>query len=298
MENDLNRAEWSFFVTTLKEEARDVLWKVGSSVAPETLVKSVMKQLEALGPKPEAEESRSQEEIWKQVKEVLLKAAYDTRPYCIKCGECCSKGSPTLTLDDLSLLRKGKIGPNDVFTIRTGEVVSDNRDESTLKNQEERIKIRETADDKTCIFYQKWNRECSIYDDRPAQCRLQECWDPKPEAFSDLSPLTRYDLLQDTGDIWQIIQRHDERCSHEDFSREISRLGATKGQTVEKILELLSFDHHVREFVTQELRIDGQTLELLFGRPLSDSLHYYGLEIEEQNDGTFILRPVKELEAG
>ncbi len=268
MENDLNRAEWSFFVTTLKEEARDVLWKVGSSVAPETLVKSVMKQLEALGPKPEAEESRSQEEIWKQVKEVLLKAAYDTRPYCIKCGECCSKGSPTLTLDDLNLLRKGKIGPNDVFTIRTGEVVSDNRVESTLKNQEERIKIRETADDKTCIFYQKWNRECSIYDDRPAQCRLQECWDPKPEAFSDLSPLTRYDLLQDTGDIWQIIQRHDERCSHEDFSREISRLGATKGQTVEKILELLSFDHHVREFVTQELGIDGQTLELLFGRPI------------------------------
>jgi len=298
MENDLNRAEWSFFVTTLKEEARDVLWKVGSSVAPETLVKSVMKQLEALGPKPEAEESRSQEEIWKQVKEVLLKAAYDTRPYCIKCGECCSKGSPTLTLDDVSLLRKGKIGPNDVFTIRTGEVVSDNRVESTLKNQEERIKIRETADDKTCVFYQKWNRECSIYDDRPAQCRLQECWDPKPEAFSDLSPLTRYDLLQDTGDIWQIIQRHDERCSHEDFSREISRLGATKGQTVEKILELLSFDHHVREFVTQELGIDGQTLELLFGRPLSDSLHYYGLEIEEQSDGTFILRPVKEPEAG
>jgi Fe-S-cluster containining protein len=298
MENDLNRAEWSFFVTTLKEEARDVLWKVGSSVAPETLVKSVMKQLEALGPKPEAEESRSQEEIWKQVKEVLLKAAYDTRPYCIKCGECCSKGSPTLTLDDVSLLRKGKIGPNDVFTIRTGEVVSDNRVESTLKNQEERIKIRETADDKTCIFYQKWNRQCSIYDDRPAQCRLQECWDPKPEAFSDLSPLTRYDLLRDTGDIWQIIQRHDERCSHEDFSREISRLGATKGQTVEKMLELLSFDHHVREFVTQELGIDGQTLELLFGRPLSDSLHYYGLEIEEQSDGTFILRPVKEHNAG
>ena len=298
MENDLNRAEWSFFVTTLKEEARDVLWKVGSSVAPETLVKSVMKQLEALGPKPEADESRSQEEIWKQVKEVLLKAAYDTRPYCIKCGECCSKGSPTLTLDDVSLLRKGKIGPNDVFTIRTGEVVSDNRVESTLKNQQERIKIRETADDKTCIFYQKWNRECSIYDDRPAQCMLQECWDPKPEAFSDLSPLTRYDLLQDTGDIWQIIQRHDERCSHEDFSREISRLGATKGQTVEKMLDLLSFDHHVREFVTQELGIDGQALELLFGRPLSDSLHYYGLEIEEQSDGTFILRPVKEPEEG
>jgi Fe-S-cluster containining protein len=298
MENDLNRAEWSFFVTTLKEEARDVLWKVGSSVAPETLVKSVMKQLEALGPKPEAEESRSQEEIWKQVKEVLLKAAYDTRPYCIKCGECCSKGSPTLTLDDVSLLRKGKIGPNDVFTIRTGEVVSDNRVESTLKNQQERIKIRETADDKTCIFYQKWNRECSIYDDRPAQCRLQECWDPKPEAFSNLSPLTRFDLLQDTGDIWQIIQRHDERCSHEDFSREISRLGATKGQTVEKMLELLSFDHHVREFVTQELGIDGQTLELLFGRSLSDSLHYYGLEVEEQSDGTFILRPVKEPKAG
>ena len=67
METDFNKAEWSFFVTALKEEARDVLWKVGSTVEPETLLKSVIRNLEEVGPRPEGEETRTQEEIWKQV---------------------------------------------------------------------------------------------------------------------------------------------------------------------------------------------------------------------------------------
>ena len=293
METDFNKAEWSFFVTALKEEARDVLWKVGSTVEPETLLKSVMQDLEELGPKPEGEETRTQEEIWKQVRERLLEAAYATRPYCIKCGECCSNGSPTLSISDMNLFESGILGPKDVFTLRKGEIVFDSQIEKSVANEQERIKIREIPEDKTCIFYQKSNRECSIYDQRPTQCRIQECWAPNSDAYTINAPMTRRRLLEAAGDIWKIIEKHEERCSYEDLSREISRLAATKGQTVENVLEFLSFDHHVREFVSEKLGIGAETLDLLFGRPLKDSLKFYGLTLDEQKDGTFVLRLIE-----
>ncbi len=45
---DYNKAEADFFIVALKEEARTVLWKVGSSTDPETLLKGVMEELQAL----------------------------------------------------------------------------------------------------------------------------------------------------------------------------------------------------------------------------------------------------------
>lgn len=290
MKTDFNKAEWDFFITALREEARDALWKVGSSVNPETLLTSVMQELESLGPKPEGEETRNQEEIWKQVRELLLKAAYATRPYCVKCGECCSKGSPTLTVDDMCLFETGKIKPKDVFTLRKGEIVYDSRLERSLPNEQECIKIQEVPGERSCIFYQKWNRECSIYDERPEQCRFQECWDPKSDATVKGPPLTRRLLFEAAGDVWKIIQSHEEMCSHEVFSREISRLAATKGQTVENVLEFLRVDYYVRKFVSEKLGVEPEILELLFGRPLKDSLALYGLILDEQKDGTFFLR--------
>ena len=294
METHFDKAEWAFFVTTLKEEARDILWKVRSSVDPETLVKSVMTELQELAPKPEGEETRTQEEIWKQVRERLLEAAYATRPYCVKCGECCLKGSPALTVDDIELFKSGKLGPKDIFTLRKGEIVFDPRQEQSLPNEEERIKIRETPQERACVFYEQKNSECSVYDQRPEQCRFQECWAPKQVPYSHGLPLTRSHLLESAGDIYRIIEMHEKRCSHEDFSREISRLAATKGQTVENVLEILRFDHHVRDFVVTKLEIGEEILDLFFGRPLKDSLHYYGLKLDEQDDGSFLLSLVEE----
>lgn len=297
MENDFNRAEWSFFVTALKEEARDVLWKVGSSSDPEALVKSVMPDLQNLAPKSDETETRTQEEIWVQVRSRLLKAAYETRPYCIKCGECCLKGSPTLEIEDFRLLESGKLGPKDLYTLRKGELVFDNIKEKSFVNDKERIKIRETEDEKRCIFYQKWNRECSIYADRPVQCRLQECWNPdRVTSPQQGEPLDRRDLFESIEEIWKVIQKHEENCSHEKFSREITRLGATKGQTVDKMIELLSFDSHVREFLREKIGIGNDVLDLFCGRPLIDFLEYFGLTVDQNDGGTFTLRPMTKLE--
>src|SRR5271157_2983760 len=117
-----NKAETDFFIVALKEEARTALWQVGSGTDPDTLIKSVIDEIEALAPKPEGEEDRSDEEIKKQVSECLLKAAYATRPYCTRCGTCCAKGSPTLTVGDLELFTRDIVKPSDVTTIRKGEL--------------------------------------------------------------------------------------------------------------------------------------------------------------------------------
>ncbi len=203
------------------------------------------------------------------------------------------KGSPTLENEDLRLFESGKLGPKDVYTLRKGELVFDNVKEKSFVNDKERIKIRETDEEKRCIFYQKWNRECSIYDDRPVQCRLQECWNPERESSSEQGePLNRKDLFESIDEIWKVIQKHEETCSHEKFSREIIRLGATKGQTVEKIIELLSFDSHVREFLGTRIGIGNDVLDLFFGRPLIDFLEYFGLTVDQNDEGTFTLRPV------
>ena len=116
-----NKAETDFFIVALKEEARSALWQVGSSTDPDTLIEGVTEEIEALAPRPDGEESRSDEEIKKQVSECLLKAAYATRPYCIRCGTCCAKGSPTLTVGDLELFTRDIVKPSDVITIRKGE---------------------------------------------------------------------------------------------------------------------------------------------------------------------------------
>jgi hypothetical protein len=99
-------------------------------------------------------------------------------------------------------------------------------------------------------------------------------------------------LFESTGQIWKVIQKHEENCSQEKLSREIARLGATKGQTVENVIELLSFDNHVREFIGKSMGIGPEILDLFFGRPLSDFLEYYGLTVEKDNNETFTLRPV------
>ncbi|MGB6065343.1 MAG: YkgJ family cysteine cluster protein, partial [Desulfomonilaceae bacterium] len=176
MNNRFNKAEWQFFVTTLKEEARTVLREVGSTTDSETLVRGVLDELEALAPRSDGQDNRSDEEIWTLVRQLLLKAAYATRPHCIRCGTCCTKGSPTLLEDDMELFKRDVLKPGDVITIRAGEPTYSNETEEVASTRDELIKIREVPGSKTCIFYEKSGSTCSIYESRPVQCRNQECW--------------------------------------------------------------------------------------------------------------------------
>jgi Fe-S-cluster containining protein len=285
-----DKAETDFFIVALKEEARTALWQVGSSTDPDTLIKSVIDEIEALAPRPEGEEDRSDEEIKKQVSECLLKAAYATRPYCIRCGTCCAKGSPTLTVGDLELFTRDIVKPSDVLTIRKGELARSAGGDELERTEQELIKLREAPGNNTCVFFKPGDKECSIYESRPLQCRRQECWNPHElDEIGNQEMLDRHALLRETGPLWDIIQRHEERCSHEQLSRVMAKLEATKGQTVEDLLELLRFDLHVRHFIMEKFGLAAETLDFLLGRPLAIAIEAYGLRVVEEPDGGFLL---------
>jgi hypothetical protein len=72
----------------------------------------------------------------------------------------------------------------------------------------------------------------------------------------------------------------------------LGRLSATKGQTVDEILDILRFDHYVREWVCENLGLKADTLAFFFGRPLKETLFLYGLNLEEQEDGSFLLSAI------
>ncbi len=288
MDESFNKAEWDFFVVALKEEARTVLLEVGSDADPHTLVAGILEDLQALAPREPDREERSEEEIWTQVRERLLKAAYATRPHCIRCGTCCTKGSPTLVEEDIALFKRDVLKPADVITIRRGELAYNNLTEEIAPVEHEMIKIREDPGTRTCVFYTEQDKSCSIYDTRPGQCRRQECWSPQPPAEAD-EPLTREPLLSITGDLWNIICRHEERCSYANFDRALTRLAATKGQTVEEVLDILGFDQHVRDFLGRQFRLYPETLAFFLGKPLAESLAVHGLKLEANPDGTYFL---------
>lgn len=289
MDNDFSKADWEFFIVSLKEEARDVLWSVKLDLDPDTLIKSALEDLQALAPKPEGVETRSREEIWKQVRERLVTGAYALRPHCVRCGTCCEKGSPTLLKQDDVLFFNGVITPTDVFTIRVGEHIYDPDSEQTAPAEKEFVKIRESQDGRTCVFLDSADKSCGIYGSRPVQCRRQECWNPKTTLHEGDELLSRKDLLGAAGDLWTIIEKHEERCAHNDFSREIARLSATKGQTVDDLLNILAFDHHVRDFVRSNIGVDPSFTDFFFGRPLSLILGQYGLRLYENEDGSYYL---------
>jgi Fe-S-cluster containining protein len=288
------RAESEFFITMLKDEARTALWKVGSSVDPQTLVESILEELQALAPREDGTDNRTQEQVWDQVRERLIKAAYATRPQCIRCGTCCTTSSPTLLEEDFDLLRRDVLRPEHLITIRKGEPAYSPRSGEAGPAEKEIVKLREKPGGRSCFFYENWDKSCSIYESRPAQCRRQECWNPEAADGTGDVALERKRLLQSVKSLWEVIQRHEEKCSHEEFNRAVIRLGATRGQTVEELLDLLRFDHHVREFIVEELGLDRQSMDFFFGRPLRESLHAYGLKLEDQPDGGFLLSPLEE----
>ncbi len=294
MDSKQNKTDENFFIVALKEEARKVLWDTESAADHETLIESVLDDLQALAPREDGEETRTEEEIMAQVRERLLKAAYATRPHCIRCGTCCEKGSPTLLEEDLVLFTGDVLKPEHVFTIREGETVYFNLKGDLAPATQEMIKIKEKPDDHTCLFFGKQGKVCAIYDRRPQQCRAQECWNPESaHQISHKPGLSRKPILALTGALWEIILRHEERCSHGVFTRVLTRLSATKGQTVNEVLELLSYDEHVRSFAAEKFDLGEDTLDFFLGRSLREAVSQHGLKVEDQPDGSFMLTVVE-----
>lgn len=231
-------------------------------------------------------------EAWKRLLEASAQSTAEPLPVCVRCGVCCRRGSPTLEIDDLDLLREEKIPWSELFTMRPGEPARSPHTDQPFFLEQERIKIREQPGSGECAFLDPQTDLCRIHADRPLQCRAQACWEEVDgQRFLDAEYLTRRHLFGAIPSLLEVLERHDERCSFERLRDAFDALGASSVERAEEAIDVLAFDEHTREFCVQQLSVPEGVVDLLLGRSLASRLKLFGYRVERGADGTRTLLP-------
>jgi len=211
------------------------------------------------------------------------------RTRCIRCGECCLATGPSLQKTDLPLFFNHVLDGALLYTIRKGELVRDNINDKLVFADEEIIKLRNREAGEGCILYENQEKTCTIYGDRPIQCRAFSCWDDEKfkEVFSGPKAV-REDMIKDPG-LLRLISAHEEVCNYQTISRHVKAIEQQGEIMVQKILKILHYDQDIRRLSRDKLSIDPRELDLLYGRPLTETIHMFGLKVEQGADGSFLL---------
>jgi len=203
--------------------------------------------------------------------------------HCIRCGTCCMKGGPTLHKDDRPLFEKGILKENNCYTLRKGEVVR-HIDDTLMALEQEMIKIKGQGEDWRCMFYDDHQKACAIYDQRPMECRALKCWDLRELNEAMAKPrLQRKHLIHPDDGILRVVGAHEQRCAYEVLETSVKGLGGPDGENaVERILDLLHYDHQTRVLLIDKLNLDPKALDFFFGRPLTTTIRMFGLGVTQK----------------
>lgn len=213
---------------------------------------------------------------------------------CQRCGTCCKKGGPAFHHADKSLIDEGVIHSKYLFTIREGELAFDNIRQCLELVRTDIIKIKRKKDSLTCIFFNERQSACTIYENRPLECRALKCWDTKAlEELYAKKRLTRKDLISEIEGLWSLIKDHQERCNYETIQRLVNAIKRNRDEDArEKLVEIIQFDTEIRELVVSKADLKAEILDFLFGRPLIETLRNFGLKVQTKGKKT-ILSPTR-----
>ncbi|MDI6801286.1 MAG: YkgJ family cysteine cluster protein [Thermodesulfovibrionales bacterium] len=217
---------------------------------------------------------------------------------CIRCGNCCTGGSPVLLKEDLSLFRSDMLSHENTYTIREGELLSSSDNSEAFESFIELIKVREKNDRRECIFY-KGEGECMIYENRPVQCRAYKCWESDTAGQDILTGLenerlSRKDLFGSIDVMMDIINRHEEKCSYKRLSDALERLSQGDENAVEDIMDMLQYDTYARPFLKEKFNISENAMDLILGRPMVNTINAFGFKVEQEGD-EYILLPIESI---
>ncbi|MGO9377444.1 MAG: YkgJ family cysteine cluster protein [Dissulfurispiraceae bacterium] len=223
------------------------------------------------------------------------KKKFVTKTECDRCGCCCSGSTPSLHKEDIDLFNTSILSFDNTFTIRKGELFSVPGDQETYRSFIELIKITPKEGTEECIFYSA-NKGCTIYEKRPSQCAAYACWGFN-DALTGLEAMAlgRKDLFGDVELIFDIIDRHDERCSYEKLADLIETARGGAEAAAEEISEMLQYDAFIRDYVTEKFNIPESSLDLLLGKPMTGRISEFGLKVEREGD-EFIIMPLNNVE--
>ncbi len=205
---------------------------------------------------------------------------------CIRCGTCCKKGGPSFHDEDKMLIGKGIILTKYLYTIRKGELSYDNVKECLLPATSDIIKIKGQKNSWACVFFNEEKNECTIYDNRPLECRVLKCWDTREiEKVYSKNRLTRIDLMATIEGLWDLIEDHQKRCSYDKLKRFVDSLNSNKkDKALKGILDIIEYDTRIRELVVQKGGLDTDITDFLFGRPITETIRMYNLKVEQEGD--------------
>ncbi len=213
---------------------------------------------------------------------------------CIRCGTCCKKGGPSFHHEDKELIDKGIILSEFLYTIREGELSYDNVKECLLPAASDIIKIKGQKDSWTCVFFNENENECTLYNDRPIECRILTCWDTREiEKMYSKNRLTRKDLLSSIEGLWDLVEDHQQRCAYNRLKRFTADLkeGKKKDEAAKGLHEIIEYDTRIRQMVAEKGGLDPAMVDFLFGRPITETIRMYGFRIVQKGD-KFSLIPI------
>lgn len=192
---------------------------------------------------------------------------------CTRCGTCCEKGGPALHAEDLDLVLHKKIPAEDLYTIRRGETVHDNVSGQLMNTPQEIIKLRSAKNTAACVYYDAGQKACRIYDIRPLECRLMECWDTGPlEAAYEADRLDRESIFGNLDWLMDLIRTHEEKCGYERIAALVEKRQFKDAGASEDILEAVRYDAEMRRVVQEKAGMGEGMLDLIFGRPLEKTI--------------------------
>jgi hypothetical protein len=196
------------------------------------------------------------------------------------------KSGPSLHLEDKALLTDGPIKREHLISIRKGEMAfSPGHDEpdSTIR---EFIKISGKGKSWECLFLDRDGNECLIYEHRPLECRLLECWDTS--ALEDVAGqylLTRADIIEPDNPVNGFIRIHDLKCPVPELEmiRSAMSPGDEGSEALAELTELVNLDLAIRVEAVHKLDLSMPLELFFFGRPIHIMLKAHGLYAVERN---------------
>lgn len=207
---------------------------------------------------------------------------------CKRCGKCCESSSPTLHVSDLILVTSKHIDWTNLYTLRKGEYVWDNINRKPMQAPVEMIKIRQDQEGR-CIYYHQQEKACAIYSYRPAECVALFCWDTTSffEVY-DTSRLTRNDIIREPS-LLRLVEEQEQKCPYGSLVEWVSKIKSKGEEAMNKIIQLLRFDYDIRRLVKERLGVPASHMDLLFGRPMMETIGIFGLKVVKEPDGSFLL---------
>ena len=163
-----------------------------------------------------------------------------------------------------------------------------------MVTETELVKVREREGESGgCIFYDDPGKACTIYEHRPLQCAALKCWDTTEflEVFQG-PKLMRRQAIEDQV-LLGLMEEHERRCGYALHEKLVGEIESKGEEAVEQILDLLKFDFHLRPFVADKLGLNPEEMDFFFGRPLTETIAMFGLQVVREPDGSFTLTKIK-----